>query len=98
MRDYNLGFISNESIYEHVRNTVKTYCRKITLADFNHNIVDPIKLTFDAQVYGKSIEQVIADECFRQIDKSNGNRIGYFHQNFSPIQAKGGQFPRKALT
>ncbi len=97
MRDYNLGFISNESIYEHVHNTVRTYCRKITLADFNHNIVDPIKLTFDAKVYGKSIEQVIADECFRQIDKSNGNRIGYFHQNLFTYAGKGWIVPKQGF-
>lgn len=79
--DYNLGFISNEDIFEHVRLTVKSYRREITLHQFNENIVDPIKLTFDSKVYGKTIRQAIEDECFRQIDKSNSNRIGYFHQN-----------------
>jgi len=81
MRDYNLGFISNEDIYQHVKETVESYRREITLAQFNENVIDPIKLTFDAKVYGKSIQQAIEDECFRQIDKSNTNKIGYFHQN-----------------
>lgn len=81
MRDYNLGFISNEEIYNHVKNTVESYRREITLSQFNENIIDPIKLTFDAKVYGKTIQQAIEDECFRQIDKSNTNIIGYFHQN-----------------
>jgi eco47II restriction endonuclease len=81
MRKYNLGFISDKDIYEHVKNTVESYRREITLSQFNENIVDPIKLTFDSKVYGKTIEQAIEDECFRQIDKSNSNKIGYFHQN-----------------
>lgn len=81
MHKYNLGFISDEAIYEHVKNTVEAYRREITLSQFNENIVDPIKLTFDSGVYGKTIQQAIEDECFRQIDKSNTNKIGYFHQN-----------------
>lgn len=81
MRDYNLGFISNIDIYNHVKQTVETYRRQITLSQFNENIVDPIKLTFDSKIYKKSIQQTIEDECIRQIDKSNNNRIGYFHQN-----------------
>lgn len=81
MKDYNLGFISNSDIYTHVKNTVESYRREITLQQFNENIVDPIKLTFDSKIYGKSIRAAIEDECFRQIDKSNTNRIGYFHQN-----------------
>lgn len=79
-RNYNLGFISDEAIYEHVKLTVESYRREITLSQFNENIVDPIKLTFDSKVYGKTIREAIEDECFRQIDKSNSNRIGYFHQ------------------
>lgn len=81
MHHYNLGFISDADIYEHVKKTVEAYRREITLDQFNENIIDPIKMTFDAKVYGKTIEQAIADECFRQIDKSNTNKIGYFHQN-----------------
>lgn len=81
MRNYNLGFISNKDIFNHVKLTVESYRREITLKQFNENIVDPIKLTFDSKVYGKTIRNAIEDECFRQIDKSNSNRIGYFHQN-----------------
>lgn len=81
MRDYNLGFITNENIFEHVRNTVKLYRVSIDLKEFNANIIDPIKLTFDSKVYGKSLREVIETECLRQIDKSNQNHIGYFHQN-----------------
>lgn len=81
MQEYQLGFISDKDIYEHVRNTVMQYRRQINLQEFNKNIVDPIKLTFDAKIYGKSMREIIESECIRQIDKSNNNTIGYFHQH-----------------
>lgn len=93
MRNYNLGFISNENIYRHVKRTVESYRREITLEQFNENIVDPIKLTFDSKVYGKTIHQAIEDECFRQIDKSNSNRIGYFHQYIFRYAGGGWEVP-----
>ncbi len=80
MRSYNLGFISDIDIFNHVRSTVLQYRRKIDLKDFNKNIVDPIKMTFDAKIYGHTMRQAIESECVRQIDKTNNNRIGYFHQ------------------
>lgn len=97
MRDYNLGFISNEDIYTHVRETVEAYRREITLSQFNENVIDPIKLTFDAKVYGKSIKDAIRDECFRQIDKSNTNKIGYFHQNLFKYAGKGWIVPKSGF-
>ena len=81
MRDYDLGFISNEKIYNHTQTTVNKYRFHIDLASFNSNLVDPIKLTFDAKIYNRAIDKVIEDEVLRQIDKSNTNHIGYFHQN-----------------
>lgn len=78
---YNLEFISDDDVYEHVKNTVSKYRFNISLKEFNANLVDPIKLTFDSKVYGKTLEEVIEAECIRQIDKSNTNHIGYFHQN-----------------
>ena len=57
MRDYQLGFISNENIFKHVKDTVKLYRTFIDLKSFNDNIIDPIKLTFDAKVYGKTFEE-----------------------------------------
>lgn len=97
MRDYNLGFISNEDIYNHVKDTVESYRREITLVNFNENIIDPIKLTFDSKVYGKTIHQTIEDECLRQIDKSNSNRIGYFHQNIFKYAGNGWSVPREGF-
>lgn len=78
---YNLGFISDKDIYNHVKETVLRYSVGIDLKEFNSNIVDPIKLTFDAKVYRRTLEEVIASECLRQMDKSNNNHIDYFHQN-----------------
>ncbi|OKH17802.1 Eco47II family restriction endonuclease [[Limnothrix rosea] IAM M-220] len=81
MDNYNLGFIDDDMIFEHVKKTVQKYRFSISLKEFNKNLIDPIKLTFDAEIYGKSIEDIILTECMRQIDKSNSNHIGYFHQN-----------------
>ncbi len=94
MHHYNLGFISDSDIYEHVKNTVEGYRREITLSQFNENIIDPIKLTFDAKVYNKTIRQAIEDECFRQIDKSNSNKIGYFHQHIFRFAGNGWVVPK----
>lgn len=79
---YKLGFISDEDIYNHVEETVQLYRTTISLNEFNSNIVDPIKLTFDSKIYGQPVVKIIEAECIRQIDKSNSNHIGYFHQNF----------------
>jgi len=81
MQKYNLGFISNENLFNHVKETVEKYRFKIDLKKFNKNLIDPIKLTFDSKVYGKSMEEIIESEIIRQMDKSNTNHIGYFHQN-----------------
>ncbi len=94
---YNLGFITDKDIYEHVKTTVESYRREITLDQFNENIIDPIKLTFDAKVYGKTMRQAVEDECFRQIDKSNTNRIGYFHQNLFRYAGNGWVVPAKGF-
>ncbi|MDX1977491.1 MAG: Eco47II family restriction endonuclease [Pseudanabaenaceae cyanobacterium bins.68] len=93
MRDYNLDFISNENIYNHVKETVRKYRFSIDLTEFNKNLVDPIKLTFDTRVYRKDIEFVIESEVLRQIDKSNTNHIGYFHQNIFRYLGHGWEVP-----
>jgi len=81
VRNYNLGFISNEDLFAHVKETVEKYRFKIDLKKFNKNLIDPIKLTFDSKIYAKSIKEIIESEIIRQMDKSNTNHIGYFHQN-----------------
>jgi hypothetical protein len=76
-----LNFISRKDLLRHVKETVGKYRFDISLKDFNRNLVDPIKFSFDAAVYGKTVEEMIETEIIRQIDKSNTNHIGYFHQN-----------------
>jgi len=89
MGKYELGFISDEDIFHHVRDTVLKYRFKIDLTQFNGNLIDPIKLTFDAKVYKKDIEDVLESEIIRQLDKSNTNHIGYFHQNIFKFVGNG---------
>ena len=81
MREYNLSFIDNINLFNHVKETIEKYRFKIDLKEFNKNLIDPIKLTFDAKIYGKSIEEIVEMESVRQMDKSNSNHIGYFQQN-----------------
>jgi len=81
MRAYGLGFLTDVQLFRHVQATVEKYRSLIDLAAFNKNIIDPIKLTFDAKIYQKSIADTIEIEIVRQLDKSNNNHIGYFHQN-----------------
>lgn len=97
-RPYHLGFISDEAIRRHVRETVMTYRTAINLKEFNKNIADPIKLTFDSKVYHSPIETVINNECLRQIDKSNNNVIGYFHQNLFKYAGGGWEVPANGVT
>ena len=94
---YNLGFISDSEIYEHIKKTVLQYKTVINLDEFNKNLVDPIKLTFDAKVYGKTFDSIIESECIRQIDKANTNHIGYFHQNLFNYAGNGWYVPTKGF-
>ncbi|MEN9849184.1 MAG: hypothetical protein RL368_1924 [Pseudomonadota bacterium] len=94
MKTYNLGFISDEDIFEHVKATVLKYRFNINLAEFNHNLIDPIKLSFDFKVYEQSIEEVLEREILRQLDKSNTNHIGYFHQNIFKYLGNGWHVPK----
>ncbi|HHS92303.1 MAG TPA: Eco47II family restriction endonuclease, partial [Campylobacterales bacterium] len=81
MKQYNLSFISDENLFNHIKETVEKYRFNIDLKKFNKNLIDPIKLTFDSKAYNKTIEEIIESEIIRQMDKSNTNHIGYFHQN-----------------
>lgn len=80
---WTIDFISQEDFKKHVKNTIKHYGNKLVSYDvkkFNRNLIDPIKMIFDKAVYGEDWETIIANEIFRQRDKSNTNEIGYFHQ------------------
>lgn len=83
-KNFNLNFISQKDFEEHVLNTIKEYkdtLKKVDLKKFNSNIIDPIKLLFDKNVFDITYEEIIKREIHRQRDKSNNNYIGYFHQN-----------------
>jgi hypothetical protein len=93
MEEYNLGFITDSDIFKHVRDTVMKYRFRIDLSEFNSNLIDPVKLTFDSKVYKKDIEDVLESEIIRQLDKSNTNYIGYFHQNIFKFIGNGWTVP-----
>ena len=83
INEYHIDFIEQQKFEEHVKKTIKSYnkaLKKIDLARFNKNVVDPIKLTFDQALFKKTWEEIIKLEIHRQRDKSNTNAIGYFHQ------------------
>lgn len=90
---YNLGFISDADIKTHVLETVSQFRSGMSLKEFCKNIVDPVKLTFDVHVYGRTTESVIEDEIVRQLNKTNENLIGYFHQNIFQYVGNGWEVP-----
>lgn len=51
-------------------------------------------ITFDAKVYHKTALEVIEHEVVRQVDKSNTNHIGYFHQNIFRYIGTGWSVPK----
>lgn len=80
---WKLKFISEDDFTKHVAATIAQYDKKLLPIDiekFNSNIVDPVKMIFDKNVYQYSWEELIGNEIFRQRDKSANNDIGYFHQ------------------
>ena len=83
-QEYNLDFICQEDFEKHVKATLDDYGKaleSIDLEKFNKNIVDPIKLLFDKNVFDNTFEETIQVELQRQRDKTGNNIIGYFHQN-----------------
>ena len=97
MNQDGLSFISDADLFEHVKNTVEQYRFDIDLKSFNKNLIDPIKLTFDSIVYDVPIENIVKNESLRQIDKSNTNQIGYFHQNIFNYIGNGWSVPKEGF-
>lgn len=80
---WDIDFISEQDFKKHVLDTIRCYKDKLSPLDLkglNKNILDPIKLIFDKEIYKKSWEELIAGEIVRQRDKSSNNEIGFFHQ------------------
>jgi hypothetical protein len=50
-KTYRLSFISDKDLFDQTKETVEKYRFQINLTEFNKNLVDPIKLTFDSKVY-----------------------------------------------
>lgn len=90
---YNLSFISDDDLKAHTLETVSKFSTGMTLGEFRKNIVDPIKLTFDAHVYKRPIAEVVDAEVMRQLNKTNENLIGYFHQNIFKHVGNGWKVP-----
>lgn len=90
---YGLSFISDDDLRKHTLETVSRFRAGMSLAQFKRNIIDPIKLTFDVHVYKRGIEEVIDAEVMRQLNKSNENLIGYFHQNIFKYVGNGWEVP-----
>lgn len=97
MNKYKLGFISDEQILKHVKQTVESYRFETSLKTFNKNLVDPIKMTFDSKIYDFDIENGIKNEVLRQVDKTNSNLIGYFHQNIFKYINDDWEIPKKGF-
>ena len=93
MRNYGLSFISDSDLFNHARETVQKYRFTIDLKEFNKNIIDPIKLNFDSKIYQKDFREILESEILRQLDKSNTNHIGYFHQNIFKYFGNGWRVP-----
>lgn len=81
MSKYGLKFISDKDLLRHTTETANKYRFSIDLTEFTANTIDPIKFTFDSIVYDITEKEAIDREVARQLDKSNSNHIGLFHQN-----------------
>lgn len=95
MSKYNLEFITDKDLFEHVLETVKGYSFEMDLKKFNKNLIDPVKLTFDSIVYDQSYKDTIENEVLRQLDKTNSNLIGYFHQNIFKYFSNNWKVPKE---
>lgn len=79
-----LNFIKKKDFYNHIEKTIQNYLKvlkPLDLKNFNKNIIDPIKLTFDFYIFKTSPHELIKREILRQRNRSFNNLIGYFHQN-----------------
>lgn len=83
-KQWDIDFITRDQLKAHIKNTIEKFMentKPLNLKQFNKNIIDPIKLTFDKALNNDSWEDIINKEIVRQKDKANTNDIGYFHQN-----------------
>ncbi|MCH9056650.1 Eco47II family restriction endonuclease [Synechococcus sp. PCC 6716] len=55
--DYQLGFISNQDIYNHVKQTISRYRLSINFKEFTKLKIDPIKASFDGSIVRVMLNQ-----------------------------------------
>lgn len=82
--EWDMDFIKQDDFVNHVKGILnKMYEKKNIgkLSEFNKNLIDPIKLTFDTFTNQLTKKTLIISEIDRQVDKSITNYIGEFHQN-----------------
>jgi DNA-directed RNA polymerase alpha subunit len=87
------NLFDEEKIRAHIRKTIQEYLKTLkeaSIKDLNKNIIDPIKLTFDKNVFNLTMDTLIANELLRQNDKTISNIIGYFNQNLFKFINVGG--------
>ncbi len=77
IKEFNLEFIDEEVFERHVRYIVDKYKKNI-IKKFKTQL-DPFKWVFDSSIY-QDVD-ILAFERQRQLDKANGDLIGFFHQN-----------------
>lgn len=80
---WTIKFIKEQELRHHVAGTIAAYGDKLLSYDlkkFNSNLIDPIKMVFDKNIYNETWEEIVKSEIFRQRDKASNNDIGYFHQ------------------
>lgn len=77
---YQLAFMSDETFRFVLEDTMKTMRRSITYKQFIRPVADALKLEIYSAVYDLSDRETVQNEVLRQLEKTNNNAIGYFHQ------------------
>ena len=70
--NWTIKFIGEEQFKTHVAKTIAEYGDNLQPYDikkFNSNLIDPIKMIFDKNVYNESWSELVKSEIFRQRDK-----------------------------
>lgn len=81
MRDYNLGFISNECIYHCVKNTVESYRQKLTMELLDQEITDWITLAAESIFCDGITRRAIVEQCFGKVNHFDSECGGNIHRN-----------------
>jgi len=96
MRKYNLGFISDEDFFNHVKEMVSRLTESIDLKKFAKNSIDPIKISVEMHAYQISLEEAVSREIARQMGKTVESAIGWFHQHIFGY-VSGWQIPKDGV-